>query len=94
MPAAQAGQGRREADGPPKADIILVIPLWRSLSAWPLLASDGAHLNKIVIGWMLFWPVLHKGKQVKSDTLSDRTQFLFLGLRLSGKTLVSQSWTS
>ena len=68
-----------------KADVILVIPRWRSLSAWPLLASDGAHLNKIVIGWMQFWPVLHKGEQVKSDTFSGRTPFPFLGLRLSGK---------
>ena len=32
-----------------KADIILVILLWH---------SDNVHLNKIVIGWMHFWPIL------------------------------------
>ena len=41
-----------------KAGSILVIPCWRSLSAWPLLASDGVHLNKIVIGRMQYWPIL------------------------------------
>ena len=33
-----------------EACFLLVIPKWRSLSAWPLLAGDGVHYNQTVRG--------------------------------------------
>ena len=45
-----------------EACVRLVIPKWRSLSAWPLLAKDGVHYNQIVRGVIKFRSYLKKGR--------------------------------
>ena len=67
-----------------EACVLLVIPKWRSLSAWPLLAEDGVHYNQIVRGMIEFWPYLKKGPHVTSSTFSGGTPFPFVGMVLKG----------
>ena len=65
--------------------IILVLPVWRSLSAWPLLTEDGRHFGRLVRDHLLFWPYLYKGPDVISTTFSGFTPYPFMALLIDGK---------
>ena len=70
-----------------EATVVLVIPRWRSLSAWSMIAEDGFHFNELVAGYIEFWPTLHKGDHVTSTVFSGKTPFPFLALLLHSKNL-------
>ena len=67
-----------------KAKVILVVPRWRSLGVWPLIAPNGTHFCRMITKKLLFWPVLSKGPQVISQTFQGRTPFSFLAFLLDG----------
>ena len=70
-----------------EASVMLVIPRWRSLSAWSMIAEDRFHFNELIAGYIEFWPILHKGEHVTSTVFSGKTPFPFLALLLHPKGL-------
>ena len=67
------------------ATIALVLPVWNSLSAWPLLTEDGRHFGRLVRDHILFWPYLYKGPDVTSNMFSGFTPYPFMALLIDGK---------
>ena len=62
----------------------LIVPLWLTSPAWPLLCEDGVHLNRFVQSWRIVRPYVTKGPAVQSDTFSGFTKFPFLSLQIHG----------
>jgi len=65
---------------------VLVLPLWPTLKGWPLVCSDGRHLNAWVVDFRIFYPDYVCHPDIQSDTFRGRPKFPTLALRFTGAT--------
>jgi len=69
-----------------KVQGMLVVPAWRTANYWQLVASDGAHINRLFMRVARARPVLLANANITSNTFRGRPRFELLFLHMDGAT--------
>jgi len=63
---------------------ILVVPKWLSMRGWPLICSDGVHVNSWGVAMTMFRPTFVCGARIISNTFRGKSTFPVLAIKFNG----------